>query len=239
VGIPTDRGEPARVAARVRAVLGHEPGPLERLTARRPLRVDPGRRGLVSIGAVAALAAVLTGWWVWSSRPEAVDLGRPAAAVPSSFGSTAVGSPAPRVVVVDVVGKVRRPGVYRLPESARVGDAVAAAGGARPGVDLTSVNLAARLVDGQQIAVGLTTGAGAPAPAAPAGAAGGPVPALVNLNAATLEQLETLPGVGPVLAQHILDWRTQHGSFGSVDQLNDVPGIGEVKFTALRDLVTV
>jgi competence protein ComEA len=148
-------------------------------------------------------------------------------------------------VVVDVAGKVRRPGVYHLPGGARVDDAIRAAGGALAGARLDRLNLAARLVDGQQVAVGIppaagggggpaVAGSGSPAPSGGASTAGP-----VDLNTAGLDQLETLPGVGPVLAQHILDWRTAHGSFASVDQLNDVSGIGEVKFAALRPLVSV
>jgi competence protein ComEA len=139
--------------------------------------------------------------------------------------------------VVDVAGKVRRPGLYRLRTGSRVDDAVRAAGGALAGVDLSSLNLAAKVVDGQQILVGVAPPAGAAPPAAPGGgptATAGPL----DLNSASLDQLETLPGVGPVLAQHIVDWRTAHGGFTSTDQLNDVPGIGDVKFAALQPLVT-
>lgn len=145
--------------------------------------------------------------------------------------------------MVDVVGKVRRPGVFRLPDGARVDDALHAAGGALPGVDLSSLNLARKLGDGEQIAVGVP-GAGPPAPAAGAPAAGaGPSGAStsspIDLNTATLEQLDTLPGVGPVLAQRILDWRTAHGRFDTVDQLRDVTGIGDSRYADLKPLVTV
>ena len=146
------------------------------------------------------------------------------------------------MLVVDVAGKVRHPGVYRLPAGSRVDDALRAAGGALPGVDLTMLNLAAPLADGQQIAVGVA-GASAAAPAAGAASptggdqAGGG--ALVNINTADQQQLESLPGIGPVLAQHILDWRAAHGSFGSVEQLQEVSGIGSAKFAQLKPLVTV
>jgi competence protein ComEA len=140
--------------------------------------------------------------------------------------------------VVDVAGKVRHPGVYRLAAGSRVIDAVRAAGGARRGVSMTSLNLAAQLQDGEQVLVG--------APAQPAGAqpgssvgADGGTGAPVDLNTATLEQLEALPGVGPVLAQRILDWRSQHGSFTSIEQLDEVSGIGPAKFAQLRDAVTL
>jgi competence protein ComEA len=139
--------------------------------------------------------------------------------------------------VVDVVGKVANPGVYRLPGGSRVADAVQAAGGALPGVDLSTLNLAALVSDGQQVAVGVP---GAPVVAADgAGAGSGASSGPVNLNTATEAQLDTLPGVGPVLAQHILDWRNAHGQFASVDQLREVSGIGEAKFADLKSLVTV
>jgi len=111
-------------------------------------------------------------------------------------------------------------------------------------VRLDGLNLAAKLVDGQQVAVGIAPAAGGGGIAGGGsggggGASGGSTGGPVNLNTATLDQLQTLPGVGPVLAQHILDWRSQHGSFSSVDQLDDVTGIGDVKFAALKSLVTV
>jgi competence protein ComEA len=114
----------------------------------------------------------------------------------------------------------------------RVDDAVRAAGGVLAGVDPATVNLAARVSDGEQIVVG-ATGVPPPGVGAHSGAATSPV----DLNTASAEQLQTLPGVGPVLAQHILDWRTAHGSFASVDQLREVPGIGPAKLAAIRPLV--
>ncbi len=217
----------------------------QRLASRIPVRLDPGRRAAVGVGVAVLAAAVVTALWLLAQRPKAVPLSD---TVPSIAGAAspvgtgvvpavASSAPPPSEVVVDVAGKVRHPGLYRLPSGARVDDAVRRAGGPLAGVDLASLNLAARVVDGQQIVVGLPpgSGGGAAGSAQPPGAA----PALVNLNAATLDDLETLPGVGPVLAQHILDWRTAHGSFASVDQLNDVPGIGDVKFGALHALVTV
>lgn len=236
------------------------PARWRRLAARVPVRLDPGRRAALSVGVAVVVAAVATGVWLLSSQPQpmSVSTSRPpsAAAMPalgstsSSADPTAAGpasvavSTPPSLVVVDVAGKVRRPGLYRLAPDSRVDDAVRAAGGPLPGVDLRSLNLAARVVDGQQILVG--PGAALP-PAAgtgsagSSGSAGGSIGAdgPVNLNSADLAQLETLPGVGPVLAQHILDWRGAHGSFQSVDQLNDVTGIGDVKFAALKPLVTV
>jgi competence protein ComEA len=139
-------------------------------------------------------------------------------------------SPAERVYV-DVVGAVRRPGLYRLREGARVADALARAGGVTPKAQLQLVNLAARVADGEQVVVPrrgapVAAGGSAPAPAGP-----------VHLNSATLEQLDALPGVGPVTAQKILDYRQQHGGFGSVDELDAVPGIGPARLENLRGLV--
>ncbi|WP_228771851.1 ComEA family DNA-binding protein [Actinokineospora iranica] len=134
-------------------------------------------------------------------------------------------------VVVDVVGKVASPGIRSLPDGSRVVDALRASGGALPGADLSALNLARRLGDGEQIHVGV------PAPAVD-GQAERPG-ALVNLNSASLAQLDTLPGVGSVTAQRILDWRTRHGRFTKVDQLHEIEGIGPARFTTLRDLVTV
>ena len=139
--------------------------------------------------------------------------------------------------MVDVAGKVRRPGIVTLPVGSRVQDAIRRAGGARPGVSLTSVNLARPLVDGEQILVG--------AAAVPAGVAPGAVGStpgsgsLVNINAAGLSELDTLPGVGPVTAQKILDWRSAHGAFTSVDELLEVDGIGDKTLADIAPHVTL
>lgn len=154
------------------------------------------------------------------------------------------------VVVVHVVGQVKQPGVQELPVGARVSQAVEAAGGATKGADLSRVNLARVLVDGEQVRVPAPgdpvdtselTGPGAPAGGGGAGGAGGAAGGggLVPLNSADLAALDTLPGVGPVLAQRILDWRTQHGRFTSVDELGEVSGIGEKLLTQLTPLVTL
>lgn len=149
-------------------------------------------------------------------------------------------------VVVDVTGEVRRPGVIRLPKGARVTDALKAAGGVRSGTDTSALNQARLVADGEQIVVGAQSApaagggseagkAGAGVGAAQDGAAG--TGARVSLNAATADQLETLPGVGPVLAQRILDYRTEHGGFRAVEELRDVGGIGQRRFADLRPLV--
>jgi competence protein ComEA len=154
-------------------------------------------------------------------------------------------------VIVHVAGAVRKPGVYRLAGGSRVADAVERAGGATRRADLGGVNLAAKLEDGRQIVVPVrarTGAAAAGAGVAGASGAGGATPgaagaaaaaAPVNLNTATAEQLDTLPGVGPATVQKILEYREQHGGFGSVEELGQVSGIGEKRLAALRDQVQV
>lgn len=138
-------------------------------------------------------------------------------------------------LVVHVAGAVRRPGLYRLPEGSRIADAIGRAGGATPKADLEQINLAAPLTDGQQVLVPRRLPAAAPAAArsGSAAAAAGPV----RLSTATLQELDALPGVGPVTAQKILDYREQHGGFRSVDELDAVPGIGPARIEQLRELV--
>jgi competence protein ComEA len=196
-----------------------------------------------------ALSSVLPGTVPLSSTSAAVGADVPGS--PGAGGSMAGGSmpggaaisgslPASDVVV-DVAGRVRRPGLYHLPAGSRIDDAITAAGGPRRGVDLADLNLAALLADGQQIVVGPHAGVvGAPAvdPAASDLTAAGTT-APVSLNTATLEELETLPRVGPVTAQKILDYRAAHGNFTSIDQLKDISGIGDVTFAGLAPLVTL
>jgi competence protein ComEA len=215
----------------------------------RGVRLDPGYRAGVAMGLAALVAALLAGWWVLSSRPHAVPVPTSRGPGSSPVGSGPPSSTASGHLVVDVVGKVRRPGVYRIADGARVDDALRMAGGALPGVELSSLNLARKVVDGEQIAVGVGgaggaappggSAAGGPAAGGPAGSAGAAAGAPVNLNTATVQQLDALPGIGPVLAQRILDWRTAHGRFASVDQLREVTGIGPSRFDDLRPLVTV
>lgn len=147
-------------------------------------------------------------------------------------------------VLVHVAGEVRRPGVYRLRAGARIDDALRRAGGATRRADLSAVNLAAKAEDGRQVLVprrappgGGGEPAGAPPPSTGAGAT--PPAQPVNLNTATLEQLDTLDGIGPGLAQAILDFREENGGFGSVEELAQVPGIGEKRMASLREQVTV
>lgn len=231
---------------------------------------------------VVALVAVVFGARVWLAGSGGAQVERSATPVPSGVsrgtstlsraspsvppsGGSADATPSPSgaapdgvgnpVLVVHVVGQVARPGVYRMAPGARVGDAVDASGGATRGADLTAVNLARVLVDGEQIIVPkpgqVVAGGGGgpvvPSPSAPTGASGpgGSAPGatsgggLVSLNTADLAALDSLPGVGPVLAQRILDWRTEHGRFTSVDELGEVSGIGEKVLANLRPKVTL
>ena len=148
-------------------------------------------------------------------------------------------TPARPILVVHVVGEVRRPGLYRLHDGARIADAVRRAGGASRKADLAALNLAAPLVDGIQV---LVPSRAVPSRAAPAGSAdaGGSngTAVRVSLSSATVDELDQLPGVGPITAQKIVDYRTEHGPFASADDLDAVPGIGPTRIEQLRDLVT-
>jgi competence protein ComEA len=209
------------------------PGPL------REARWEPGRPGALMLSLVAALAAVIAAVGVWRDRPVPVPAPALPLVAPSAVAApTGVSPPAAAKVVVSVVGRVARPGLVQLAGGARVADALEAAGGALPGTDLVALNLARRLSDGEQLLVGVPPPPGQPVDGGVVGAPAGPS-AMVDLNTATLEQLDALPGVGPVTAQRILDWRTEHGRFTSVDQLREVSGIGEARFAQLRDLVRV
>ncbi|MFG1859982.1 helix-hairpin-helix domain-containing protein [Microbispora bryophytorum] len=261
-------------------------------------RLDPGMPGLRVLVAAGLLAAVVTGFLAWRSRPVAEPIAPPlpAAAVgdlgpatahsagPSSGhssdraagsaagpsaapGSASAATPGPESdsgpgatayvagaggptattpgssarVVVYVTGKVRNPGVFVLASGARVADAIEAAGGLRKGAKPGGINLARRLVDGEQIVAGSPATAGAgpatgPQPGMEPGTTGAGV---VNLNTASAEQLDALPGIGGVIAQRIVDYRDAHGGFQSVDQLKDVPGIGDRKLAEMRDKVSV
>jgi competence protein ComEA len=157
---------------------------------------------------------------------------------PASTELQETSGPPARIVLVHVVGAVHRPGLYRLREGSRVADALERAGGARPKAALELVNLAAPVADGQQVLVP-RRGEEASIGGASSGTAGSPgLPALkVHLNSATLEELDTLPGVGPITAQKILDYRTEHGAFQTVDELDAVPGIGPTRLAELKPLV--
>jgi competence protein ComEA len=192
--------------------------------------------------AVLALAAVLGAGAVWARAAPRLDApaGDPGAAPSAQTLPRAVqGATAEGRVAVHVAGRVRRPGLVRLAAGSRVVDAVRAAGGTAPGADLDAVNLARKLVDGEQVRIP-AHGQAAPAAAAPgaSGAPAGQVAGPLDLNTATAEQLDTLPGVGEVTAGRIVAYRTAH-PFTSVDELLEVPGIGQRRFEQLKDLVTV
>ncbi|WP_234317607.1 ComEA family DNA-binding protein [Streptomyces rimosus] len=243
--------------------------------------IDP--RALAALVVVFLVAVVLAVHHFWAARPQPVrapaatqatpvpapaPAPRPQVTAPAGVPSAATG----RLLVVDVVGKVHRPGIHRLPLGARVADALREAGGVLDGANIRGLNRARLLVDGEQIAVdapgagpgavgqgaglGGAPGAGSGSSASGAGAADGASSgsagtsvgtggtggtgagaAPVSLNSATAEQLDALPGVGPVLARHIIEYRTAHGGFTSVEQLRDVNGIGDRRFADLRPLV--
>ncbi|MFE3169740.1 helix-hairpin-helix domain-containing protein [Streptomyces sp. NPDC059224] len=223
----------------------------ERMPVWLQTRCGLERRGAVALGVVLVVAGALAVQHFWTGRTESVSAPEVVRAeapyekseekVPAA-GTTAVAGPGAPAgpggeVVVDVAGKVREPGVHSLPAGSRVTDALRAAGGVRPGTDTGGLNRARFLVDGEQIVVG-----GPAPPAAPGQPAGGVATgtgpsAPISLNTATVEQLDALPGVGPVLAQHIVDYRTEHVGFRSVDELREVKGIGDRRFSDLRDLV--
>lgn len=205
------------------------------------------RLSALSRGELAALAVVVVvclagaGLWYTRSLPRPVEVGSSVGgAVPAPAAAAAVSaSPSGAVLLVDVAGWVRHPGVYEFHDGDRVIDAIDAAGGARPGAGLDSLNLAAPLADGTQVLVprALTSGPGGVPPGFPAASPG--TPAKVNVNTASATELEALPGVGEVIAQRIVDYRTQNGPFASVDDLLNVSGIGDATLAEMRDLVTV
>ena len=210
-------------------------GPRERWlpSSWRGARADPGRRGALTLAGVAAVAAVLAAVGVWRDRPVPQPVPALAPVVASAPVASSAGAAATGTLVVSVAGSVLTPGLVTLPAGARVADALTAAGGALPGTDLLTLNPAEPLRDGQQVLVGVP---GAP----PVGSSGATVVGgLVNLNTATATELEELPGVGPVMAQAIIDFRTENGPFTSVDQLDDVSGVGAARLAQLRDRTTV
>jgi competence protein ComEA len=218
-------------------------------------RADPGRAGaftLAAVGAIAVLVTVLT--LMRDDPPPVVSAKLP----PVEMVSSASPSPSPSAksdesIVVSVVGLVHKPGLVTLTAGARIADALTAAGGALDGADLIGLNMARRVADGEQIVVGIAAPPGDPATmgssisSGPAAAApsrppitSGSAPApgdLVDLNTATVEQLDALPGIGPVTAAAIVAWRDANGRFSSVDQLGDVDGIGPARLEKLRALV--
>jgi len=203
-----------------------------------PRRIELPHIALPHIKMLATLAvagSVLLVWWLLSGRPQTSDPHQTPLAFATSAAPTRSGAPAAQAttdLVIDVIGKVRKPGIVTIPRGSRVYQAIKAAGGLKGRVDTSALNMARVLTDGEQILVGIE-------PVAMSGAPVGGSSAKVNLNNATAEQLDTLPGIGPVTAQSILTWRTKNGRFTSVDDLLDVKGIGDATLAQLRDLVVV
>jgi competence protein ComEA len=194
------------------------------------------RGELVGLILLLAISLAGAGLWYVRSLPKPIEVR--ASQDPAVATASTSPSPSPALVLVDVAGWVRRPGVYEFHEGDRVIDAIDAAGGARPGAALESLNLAAPLTDGTQILVPKQN-ATATAPSTAPGTTSTGTTAKVNVNTASSEELQTLPGIGEVLAQNIIDYRTQNGPFASIDDLVDVSGIGDVTLSNIKDLVTV
>lgn len=245
-------------------------GPWGRLAERwvpeplRDSRIDPGRRGALILTVIAAVAALAAAIGVWRDRPEprpittaamsrAADSPAnsgtagptPAGLVPKLASLPSSPSTASTDIVVSVTGMVARPGLVRLKPGARVADAITAAGGTTSGADVTGMNLAAKLTDGQSVVV---TPSGSDPSMSSDGAAAGTAAgsttttgqtAPIDLNSADATALDALPGVGPVTAANIVGWRDKNGRFTSVEQLQEIPGIGPAKFAQIAPLVTI
>lgn len=220
------------------------------------IRADPGRAGVVALGVVGAVAVLVTVLNLLSDRPPAVVSAKLPPVEMVSSASPAPGSVAPGPappVVVSVVGLVTTPGLVTLAPGARIADALDAAGGALDGADVMGLNMARRVADGEQIVVGIGAPPGQPvemgssivsdpapsAAGAPSAETASTANTLVDLNTAAVDELDTLPGVGPVTAAAIVAWRDANGRFGSVDQLAEVDGIGPARLDKLRDHVRV
>jgi competence protein ComEA len=197
------------------------------------------RSQLVVYGAVAVILLLVGARWIRSGDASGTPAGDVTYSDGGSTGSTASGgfsvdAEGGTDVVVDVAGAVAQPGVYRLPAGSRVNDAVKRAGGATGRASVESINLAARLTDGQQVVVPENapgSSASVASSTAVAGAPAGPI----SLGSATIEQLDTIEGIGPVTAQKILEFRDEHGGISSVDQLDQIEGIGPATMETLRD----
>jgi competence protein ComEA len=220
------------------------------------VRADPGRAGVIALAVVGVIAVLVTVFTLMRDKPPPVVSAKlPPVEMVSSASPTPGPAPldADGPVVVSVAGLVHKPGLVTLAPGARIADALTAAGGALDGADLIGLNMARRVTDGEQIIVGIVAAPGQPAamgssissgpataaaPEAPSTAGTTPAPGgLVDLNAATVEELDKLPGIGPVTAAAIIAWRDANGRFTSIDQLGDVDGIGPARLEKLRDLV--
>jgi len=253
---------------RLRSAGPLDPDPLDPLAERTLARPRPGQPALgllreraepwvawfgvrrVVATALTVVLVVAAGWWLLRAPAPPTEAGLPHAG--GSGGTTTTGSPsaaatttmvppastAPAAVVVHVAGAVASPGVYELPGEARAADAVAAAGGAVPGAEVDALNLAAPLTDGERVYVPVE-GEAVPQPPPRAGPPGTVAAAPIDLNRATADELDALPGIGPSTAQAIVAHRDANGPFASIDDLEEVRGIGPAKLEALRPLVTL
>lgn len=222
------------------------------------VRADPGRTGAIALAIIAAIAVLVTIFTLMRDQPAPVmsaklppvDMVSSASRSPSSRPSVAPDEP----VVVSVVGLVHAPGLVTLAPGARIADALTAAGGTTNGADSIGLNMARQVADGEQIVVGVVPPKGQPTvlgssvtscsagPGAPGSRSGPAKPApaeVINLNTATVQQLDALPGVGPATAAAVVAWRDANGKFTSVDQLAEVDGIGPARLKKLRPLVRV
>lgn len=247
---PVSPSQPDRQVGPPEQTAYGDPSPIRHGGSRRAPRFIGGRAlhpvQLRIVATIAVAAGILLIWWVLAERPttSAVDTSVDVSAGPSEqTKSTAPGSKGTGAkegeVIVDVAGKVKRPGIVVLPGGSRVHQAIEKAGGLKGRVDTTGLNLARVLNDGEQVLVGI--GPASPGGANSSGGAGdkGSGTGLVNLNSATSEQLQELPGVGPVTAEAIISWRTDNGPFMKVEDLLEVTGIGDKTLADLRDLVTI
>lgn len=186
-------------------------------------RVDPGRPGVVAVVVVVVLALGAIGVLAWTSRPVAEPAPPPPVSPPNAAPEQLQDD-----IVVSVVGRVREPGLVAVRPGQRVADALTAAGGPLPDTDITALNLARKLADGEQLHVGIPP---------PPHSEQAREDSKIDLNAASEQELQELPGIGETTAQQIVSWRTDNDGFASVEQLRDVDGIGESRFSELRDLV--
>ncbi|MBO0863849.1 MAG: ComEA family DNA-binding protein [Mycobacterium sp.] len=223
------------------------------------VRADPGRAGAIALAVIAAVAVLITVFTLVRNQPAPVMSAKlPPVGMVSSRSPAASPSAGPaQPLVVSVVGLVHTPGLVTLAPGARIDDALKAAGGTLDGADTIGLNMARQVGDGEQIVVGIAPAKGQPtalgssvssgsAAAATPGAPSKPVPStsakrgeVIDLNTATVQQLDTLPGIGPVTAAAIVAWREANGKFSSVDQLAEVDGIGPARLEKLRPLVRV
>ena len=228
---------PSNISERLRAIVGSRDDVSEFPTETHHV-FHTDRRVIKPILIVGSLILAVTFLFTWFNRPHPVI--SPKVVANGIDLATNSATPTPSSIVVDVEGKVRRPGLVSLPQNSRVADAIQAAGGLLRGVSHANLNLAARVSDGQLILVGVVATVGVSGAGSNTSSGGsGNSAMMVSLNSASASDIEQLPGVGPVLAGRIVSWRQTHGAFRSVDQLQEVPGIGPKVFANLRDFISL